>query len=665
MYNKSLFIGSIVLFLMVLLGCPMSIPISISIEGTPEPEAAAKNLANQINMAYGAETATAASETVTLTKSISVQGTVSPSIQTAPLSDSALSVSRATSGLSSLTIPDGITFKVAVSVTLTIAANGKITVNQTGKIIVAKENSNDGNITVDGGTLDVSGTIEVQGNIEVKTNSTLTVAKTAALSVKGSLTVEKDAAVTVNGTITVEENGSVTGAGSLAGSGTVAGNGIVAVNKGSGLTNNLTSTNADSVKALSEAITAIKQRGTGTVIHLTDAFYTDANNRTSAIVIDANTTRNTSSYTIKGLGKDSTQALNVGIILANDKVTLDGVKFAITDPTKAATTNPTNSSYTNYRYTAAISIGRTANGTAWLAGADLASNNVTVKNCNISYNKAHANNGYSFNAGIYVNGDLTAAAPQSISITDNSVETRGTGTAAAQAVTIAHYDPSMVITGNTLSSYTGSPQAINGPASALFLNINPAKVNSTATPNISGNTLDGHNIDFYANIYSTGDYVGVPALFASKFGTYYSTWVTDTTDSFYRKLYTTLISQAQAAGYAGLFFMALGGEAGSYDGYCFVYEAWEKTGGTVTAVDYWGATILNDRALQYNAGDGTAKYDTDTAADSASGYQGRTPAGYRGRITLNRTAKSYTAFKFNPTDNTPQGAYKYTVGISK
>jgi hypothetical protein len=430
----------------------------------------------------------------------------------------------------------------------------------------------------------------------------------------------------------------------------------------------LTTISVKTVEDLNSAITNIKKWNNGKgVVQLSSDFYTSVNAGTTSLVIDAGAADNSEPYKIKGLGKSSSQALSSGIILANDNVTLEDVKIILTDPTKAATTNGTPET----RYTAAVSIGRRGD-SAWLTGDDLASKNVTVQNCDIYYAKSTMkvdNTTYSFNAGIFLIGSLSHAAPQNIRIINSTVTSAGTSTTASQAVVIEHYDPSIVITGNTLSSSTGGAATVNGPASALFLNINPNKIADTATPQISGNTLDGKNIDFYVNIYSTGDYIGVPALFASKFGTYYSTWVTDTTvntDSFYRKLYNTLIGQAKPTGYAGLFFMVLGGDQGSYDGYCFVYEAWEKNNGAVTALDYWGATILQSGgAAQYNAGsDANTKYDTDAATGSEAGYQNRTKAGYRGRIALSGTTKSYSAFKFHPDDTTTQqGSYLYTVGI--
>ncbi|MFP3089071.1 hypothetical protein LQZ21_01950 [Treponema sp. TIM-1] len=418
-------------------------------------------------------------------------------------------------------------------------------------------------------------------------------------------------------------------------------------------------------KGLNDRITGAKKLGPGTVMELTPDFYEDVeNNVTTAIVTDAGPDRNTIPYTIKGQGTaDDDPSLPVGILLANDKVTLDEMKVEITIPTQAAITT------SNTRYTAGISISR-YDGTSILTGDNLANNDVTVKNCKVTYaiDPLDTNTSYTHNAGIYVSGASgPSVTPRKIIIEGNTVETSGRGTAAAQGVVVQYYDPSIVIKNNTLSSGTGGAETVNAPAAALFLNINPATITDpTVSPQITGNTLDGHNIDFYVNIFSTGDYKGVEDLFNSKFGTYYSTWATDTTDNFYRKLYTALIGQSKATGYAGLFFMVLGGTAGSYDGYCFVYEAWEKSSGVVTAVDYWGATILSSgTALAYNAGSGSNMYDTDAAAGtSGNGHFNTQKAGYRGRINLTTDPKSYDNFKFHPTDGNSQGSYSWADGVT-
>jgi hypothetical protein len=412
---------------------------------------------------------------------------------------------------------------------------------------------------------------------------------------------------------------------------------------------------ADNSAALGTAIAAAKG-STNPVVQLTADFYSTANSG-SFIVIDADDADNSTPYTIKGTGiGSSADVLEVGILLANDKVTLQDVKFAVTNATKSAITpgivSPATADSVK-RYTAAVVIGRSGGGTGentYLTGADLASKNVTVQNCDIAINySADSNTGYLYTAGISIHGGPST----DIAIKENTVSSTGKSTNAAQALSIGLYHPSMVIIGNTLSSKTGGSQAVNAPAAALFINaINPSLINDSDTPQITGNTLDGKNVDFYANINSTGDYVGIPALFADNFGTYYSNWVTGAakdTGSFYKKLYNALIPQAKAAGYAGLFFMSFGPEVGKWDGYCFTYEAWEKSGGAVTAIDYWGATILEPETSNVYNAEGK---DTDANADGEGLTAHGEKAGYRGRITLSgSTVLSRDAdFHWNTTD---------------
>jgi hypothetical protein len=203
------------------------------------------------------------------------------------------------------------------------------------------------------------------------------------------------------------------------------------------------------------------------------------------------------------------------------------------------------------------------------------------------------------------------------------------------------------------------------------MTVNPANVTDSNTPQITGNTFNGKNIDFYVNILSSGsiDYTGVPALFNAKFGTYYSTWAignsTPATDSsFYKKLYDELIKQSDGD-YAGLFFMMFGPGAAAtpmYDSYCFTYEAWVKSGtagssGTIDAVDYWGATILNSGSDSvYDAED----KDTDTKAGDTPASGKTAAAGYRGRLVPASNSEGVdrdTAdFHWNLTD-AGQGGY--------
>jgi hypothetical protein len=652
----------ILITFLVLLGCPSSTGSSVIdqeqdgdvnppsggsgnpvVPGPTQAEKDARALTDTLNKAAKTTVAEVEGATVTLTQSIMIKPALAASMKAAV---------EATIG--SLAIPGGVTFKVNPNVVVTVAANAKIEVAASGTVTLVAKGDDDaggkivvesrgtlttsgtvkvetgGTVTVQGGTVSVAaGTVEVAGNFDVEAGN-VTVTGTLAVT-SGTVTVTDAVEVVVNGNVTVAADGAVTGNGSLTGSGTVSGDGIVTVDTGEVDTDALKSVLVDSVNDLKDAIEDIRENNKqGTVIHLTETFYSAAD---AVIVVDADDTRNTTPYTIKGLGKDSSApALSVGILLANDNVTLDGVKIAVTEPTKAAITKGLLASFTNTRYTAAITIGRTDNGSGWLTGDQLANNNVTVKDSTISYTYSTLASGYNFSVGIYVNGDPTAATPKNISITGNTVSAAGYSTNAAQGVYIGHYDPSMVITDNILTSQTGGAQTINAPASALFLNIAPAKigVGSTATPQISDNTLNGCNIDFYVNLLGTGDYVGIPALFDDKFGTNASNWVTNaTTDtsSFYKNLYTNLIGQARTTGYAGLFFMVFGSDnTGKWNGDQFAYEAWEKTDGKVTAIDYWGPTIEEEADTYALSGS--------QSSDVSAGNGGY---GYRGRILLDAT----------------------------
>jgi hypothetical protein len=335
---------------------------------------------------------------------------------------------------------------------------------------------------------------------------------------------------------------------------------------------------------LDAAISAAKKELRNPVVQLTSLFYGDANGTGNYIVVDAGGTDNGTAYTIKGLGKTATPPLTVGILLANDNVTLQDVNINITDPARAAITSWTNN------YNAGVSIGRSINGTSFLANPDLASNKVTVKDSTITFNNLTGST--PFTAGIYINGRGTN---NEVSITGNTISVTGYNDSATQAVLVNYYSPNYTITDNTLTATnttaTNAGAAVgawNKPASALYIQIAPPDVTASIS-RITGNTLNGV-FDFYVHILSNLDYTGIPSLFGDGFGTPTSIWATTGTDTgFYKSLLTTLLSQAKGGyGRVGMKLgLALSG------GSEWVQEQYDinTTNGTVNAVDYWGPKV--------------------------------------------------------------------------
>jgi hypothetical protein len=342
------------------------------------------------------------------------------------------------------------------------------------------------------------------------------------------------------------------------------------------------------------------------IIRLTDAFYTTVNNNTAApffISIGASDIDNTVPYTVQGRGKYYNKALNAGILLANNNITLENVRFNITDINRGVPKMWTAAS--NYRtalligrYKAAPVLGDDSN----TAGGGAQSKNVTVRNCNINF----ADNGGMI-AGIIIRG---AANPvEHISITDNDVSVTTLGsTSAAQALLVYSYAPTLSITGNGLKSFN-KLLTHNNPAAALFMQINPSHAAGfTGTPLISGNTINGSpTYDFYINIYSHGDRVGVPQMTANKFATPDSTWMTaDSTDmgggrSFYKKLIDAVMPQTRPGAGYGYLAMYLGSANNSIINDC-VFETYARQSGRLYAVDFWGFKINNGAYLQSGGG---------------------------------------------------------------
>jgi hypothetical protein len=358
----------------------------------------------------------------------------------------------------------------------------------------------------------------------------------------------------------------------------------------------------NSINDLKDAITALPTAmpagvNNKNIIDLTQTFYTTVNGNTTApyyVPIGIDTVDNTIPCTVRGLGKGySDPELKVGVLLANNNITLEEVRIVIpnTDSTKGVPQLWTLSS----SYRTAILIGRHTTEpspptASFYTGSGI--ENIAVKNCNISF---EAND--SMIAGIYI--DHMA---QNISITDNTVSVVSGSGNAAQAIAVCNYDDSISIIHNGLKSQNNAATHGN-PATAIFMQVDP-KLGTTpsGTPLINGNAINGNpTYDFYINIFSSDnstDRTGIPALVADNdFATPDSKWMTaDSTDtgSFYKKLLTTLLSQSRAGAGYGYLAMYFNTDAYGLDSDC-VFECYsQETNGLttgVTAIDFWGYTI--------------------------------------------------------------------------
>jgi hypothetical protein len=351
------------------------------------------------------------------------------------------------------------------------------------------------------------------------------------------------------------------------------------------------------------------------IIELTPAFYTDANDPNSTnsgnfITIGAGAADNTIPYTIRGLGKYSAEQLEVGILLANNNITLEGVRFDITTSAKGI---PHQWGTGSLYYRAAVIVGRytmapiVANPAQNNYAVDASSNilpsrNVTVQNCNISLAVSD-----SMIAGIYVNSYAKGNPLENISIADNeiSVEATNNSGSAAQALLINRYAPTLSITGNGLKS-KNAPSTHNRPAGGLYMQIDP-DLPASITPLIGGNTINGSpTYDFYININSAGNRTGVQAMTANGFATPDSIWMasnsTDTgpAKSFHKKLMETLLPQTRSGlgyGYLAMYFGGIPADPKNTD--C-VFEVYHRESNRLYGIDFWGYTINKTPTMTYN-----------------------------------------------------------------
>jgi hypothetical protein len=367
-----------------------------------------------------------------------------------------------------------------------------------------------------------------------------------------------------------------------------------------------------------------------------------------------------------GLGTGASDpALPVGILLANDNVTLDDVKIAVTDTSKAAPC----SAWTKYK--AAVSIGRAKVEGATvtlLTGADLASSKVTIQNCDITSTANDA----SFSAGVYVCGTSDTATKviypsTDITLSGNTITAKGYLSSAVQAVNIARWHPSVVIKDNTITASYGTKAAAKryggAPASAIFMDFvfGETLTGSNATPDISGNTLVSDVYSFFFNACETvadPAIAGATALRTDNFSVAATAWALPSAtdkDSTYKKLFNALLGNIDDYGFA-----YVGNQVGVNS---FEVEQYEIKNKAVYAISVYGDHISSSGA--YN--------DTSNSGNAFSG-SGNVNYDY-GRKLASNTSGPYTEdgnkFCYGPAigktsdaDFTAEGNYAYDTDLN-
>jgi hypothetical protein len=361
----------------------------------------------------------------------------------------------------------------------------------------------------------------------------------------------------------------------------------------------------DSVADLNTAIADLKNLSSidytvnKNIFELTTNFYSTTNSANTFITIGVSDIDNAIPCTIRGLGNDGKEELTVGVLLANNNITLEDLRVNITCSSKGVP-HQWGDSTSNSFYRSAVSIGRYKSAVTNKADeydksiAKKPIRNVTIRNCNINFEASD-----SMLAGIFIYSTRDYQT-ENVSIANNtiSVDTQD-GTSAAQAILVYRYDPSLSITNNGLKSKnTPFTPLYKRPAGALFMQIDP-DIDSAHTPRISGNMINGSpTYDFYINIFSKGDRIGVQELIDNKFATPESTWMTagyspdpGSPKSFYKKLIETLLPQTRGGLGYGYLYLYLGGK--EYSAADCVFEAYFRENNRLSAIDFWGYTITN------------------------------------------------------------------------
>ena len=488
---------------------------------------------------------------------------------------------------------------------------GTVTVNSGTLTAASKLDLSSGGFAFNGGTLNVNGGMALDGitlnvgNGTMNISSEVTVGKNTAATLEvsgGTVNVNNNGKLEIdtNGTLTLTGNNALTISGGVV---DVSKNtlGVESYNKITINGGTLIVPSGDDETALNEAIKAVKKANRGAnnnsgevVIQLTSKFYAAVNAANTYIKVDAdpqiaNNIANGIPYTIRGLGDPGSNTiykLNVGMWLANHNITLENMTFEIT--TTDNNVPKRQFSPTSFYY-AAIVVAGSVDGVALTRSGRY----VTVRNCDITILAGIP----SLTAGISVDG-------QYITIEDNEVFAKGSGTSAVQGLAIWTWHDGIRIVNNILRAEYGGPGMAlwpNGaPASALFLDgVSEGSYNNWE---ISGNTLSyDTQYSFYVNAYQTypetggftGTLAGVDYMRTWGFGTVNTMWAIDNdVNGFHRQLLNALLSSFSGTGDKGRgfggFFASIQGAAADV-----VLEQYTIRGGSIAHISYWGY-VIND-----------------------------------------------------------------------
>jgi hypothetical protein len=556
-----------------------------------------------------------------------------------------------------------VTLKVTNGKTLTLATGETpATLTVANGAIITAENDGD------------SGTITNNGIIITQTTSGASL-KTILDNVTGN--IEASGNVTALPAVTVRSGTNLTVSGTITNTGTFTNNGkVILEGTITGGTFNRNSTGTFEVSNAGALNSAVAFNVPS--INLNSTFYTTETSNLIVIGKDAGDERTEADrVTITGLGKDTpAPVLNVGVQIANDYITLQDVKIAITAPTDTNSKKTQWNRGTTQFYHSAVFLGRSDGvGGFHVTGTDDPVHNVKLLNSSISITK-DSDSPVQFTAGFWVDGSFSDRADDpsttyyynpstNITISDNTIAATGYQGNSVQGIVLSPYHSSITITGNTVTAkhtVVPSNKHFDAPASAIYIRaVGGATYSGNLTPAISGNTIHNNvaatgadeNLSVYSFYFNAYDkwtaldnlpsnmtaYDGVKELRDYKFGNYETTWALPgvATDTVYKKLFNALLDDITQTGKPG--FAAVGSEVSSAD---YAFEQYKISEGKVTSISVHGFHI-NAAGTQYDStyagvtpGNGFNSSDSSSTKD-----YGSFPITYPGNVTTKGTADKF------------------------